>query len=79
MKILLIYPPKNPKVLTPSNFEPLALEILASSITSHEIKIVDLRFEKFQSFIKILKSYQPDIVGLSANNTIQINQSKSII
>ena len=79
MRILLIYPPKNPEVLVPSNFEPLAFEILANTVTSDEVKILDLRFEPASILDKILTYETPDIIGITVNNTIQVNQSKQIL
>ncbi|MFO7891022.1 MAG: radical SAM protein [bacterium] len=79
MNILFIYPPINSKVLVPCNFEPLALEVLASKLNAHNVKIVDLRFESEKNFIKIIKTFSPEIVGISVNNTIQVNQSKMIL
>lgn len=79
MNILFIYPPISPKVLVPSNFEPLALEILASRISNHNVKIVDMRFESEKNFIEIIHNFNPTMVGISVNNTIQVNQSKNIL
>ena len=79
MNILLIYPPKNPKTLTPSNLEPLALEILAATVRSHNVKIIDLRFDTISKLDLLLKNYCPDVVGISVNNTIQVNQSKYVL
>ncbi|MEJ2627567.1 MAG: radical SAM protein [bacterium] len=79
MNILFIYPPISSKVLAPCNFEPLALEVLAPKVHNHNVKIVDLRFESEKNFIKIINTFNPEIVGISVNNTIQVNQSKSIL
>jgi len=79
MKILFIYPPKNAEVLVPANFEPLGLEILANTVISHEVKIIDLRFEPISIVDKALSYDTPDIIGISVNNTIDVNQSKRIL
>jgi len=79
MKILFIYPPKNTEVLVPANFEPLGLEILANTVISHEVKIIDLRFEPISILNKVLSYDTPDIIGISVNNTIDVNQSKRIL
>jgi radical SAM superfamily enzyme YgiQ (UPF0313 family) len=79
MRILLIYPPKNSEVLVPVNFEPLALEILASTVTSDEVKLIDLRFEPTSILDKILTHDTPDVIGITTNNTIQVNLSKQIL
>ena len=79
MKILFVYPPRSPKVLAPSNFEPLALEILASTVSDHEVKIIDLRFESISMLGRLLSSYIPDIVGITVNNTIHVNQALKVL
>ena len=79
MNILFIHPPHNPEELVPSNFEPLALEILASTVHWHNVKIVDLRFETLPHFIKILNDFGPDVAGISVNNTIHVNPAKRIL
>lgn len=79
MRILLIYPPNNPYVLAPSNFEPLALEILAALVPDHQVIVFDMRYETFSSLLKILHSYQPEITGLTCNNTLHVNKSLEIL
>ena len=79
MNILFIYPPVSSKVLAPCNFEPLALEVLASKVPTHNLKIVDMRFESEKNFVEIIHSFNPTMVGISVNNTIQVNQSKNIL
>jgi len=79
MNILFIYPPISSKVLSPCNFEPLALEILASKVQNHNVKIIDMRFESDKYLTEIISEFKPTIVGISVNNTIQVNQSKRIL
>ena len=79
MKILFIYPPQSPYVLAPSNFEPLALEILASTVSDHNVKILDLRFESLSILRYLLRSYTPDLIGVTINNTMQVNQALRIL
>jgi len=79
MNILFIYPPHNPEVLIPSNFEPLALEILAQTVPEHTVKILDLRFDHFDQLNHLLSSFKPQVIGLTVNNTIHVNQAKKIL
>lgn len=79
MRILFVKPPFN-KFSFINNFmvcEPLEFEMLAASISSyHDVNIVDLRVENI-SFIEILKTYMPDIVGFSAL-TMEVNIVKQL-
>jgi len=79
MNILLIYPPHNLEILSPFNFEPLALEILASTVPEHAVKIFDLRFDTFDQLNYLLSTFQPRVVGITVNNTIHVNQAKKIL
>jgi radical SAM superfamily enzyme YgiQ (UPF0313 family) len=79
MRILLIYPHHNPHILAPTNFEPLSLEILASTVPNSVVNIVDLRFEPISEVGSLIDSYRPDIAGITVNNTIQVNKTKEII
>ena len=79
MKILFIYPPQSPYVLAPSNFEPLALEILASTVSGHNVKILDLRFESLSILRHLLRSYTPDLIGVTVNNTMQVNRALRVL
>lgn len=64
MRVLLIQPPlsSNPFISKFGISEPLAFEILASTIPHHDVKILDMRLEN-----KLLKneieSFRPDVVG----------------
>jgi radical SAM superfamily enzyme YgiQ (UPF0313 family) len=79
MKILFIYPPKNNKALAPSNLEPLALEILAATIPSHDMELLDLRFESFPKLERKLSQFKPEITAISVNDTIQVYQAKAVL
>jgi radical SAM superfamily enzyme YgiQ (UPF0313 family) len=79
MRILFIYPPNNPHVLTPSNFEPLALEILATLVPGHDVLILDMRYESYASLKQALSHFRPDITGLSCNNTVQVSRSVEVV
>ncbi len=79
MRILLIYPPNNPHVLAPSNFEPLALEILAALVPEHDVMILDMRYESYPSLKYALDHFRPDITGLSCNNTEQVSRSVEVM
>ena len=64
MRVLLIQPKhcSNSFVLSSSVAEPLACEILASTIPQHDVKIFDLRLEK-TTLSEELTAFQPDVVG----------------
>ena len=79
MNILFIFPPHNQKVLIPANFEPLAFEILTQTVPEHTVKILDLRFDHFDQLNHLLSSFKPQVIGLTVNNTIHINQAKEIL
>jgi len=79
MKILLIQPPNNPATLAPSNLEPLALEILAATVASDEVQILDLRFEPAGKLDATLNDFRPDVAGISVNNTIHVNLARNIL
>ena len=79
MNILFIYPPHNPNVITPTNFEPLAFEILAKTVPEHTVQILDLRFDHFDQLHHLLSSFNLKVIGLTVNNTIHVNQAKKIL
>lgn len=64
MKVLLTQPPhcSNSFVYKSSIPEPLACEILASTIPQHDVKILDMRLDK-NTLSKEIESFQPDVVG----------------
>ncbi|MCP4581198.1 MAG: radical SAM protein [candidate division Zixibacteria bacterium] len=78
-KVLLLFPPQNEKVLAPTNFEPLPLEILAATVPRHSVKIIDLRFDSLSYLKQVLLSFSPDIVGITVNNTIDVNAALKVL
>lgn len=76
MKILLVKPPKNKKVLTFSRTEPLELEYLASAVKEHEVKILDMRIDR--DLMKRLEQFRPDFVGTTAY-TCDVNMAKDVL
>lgn len=65
MKVLFIQPPPgaNSIVTKLAIPEPLAYEILASTIAHHDVEIFDMRLDK-QTLRKKLEEFQPDVVGV---------------
>lgn len=66
MKILLIQPELNPYTLTYKRLslsEPLALEIVASYLSHHEVKVLDLQID--DDLVECIQSFQPDVVGVT--------------
>ena len=67
MKVLLVRPPVPKYTIGLKHImicEPLELEYVAAGLESHEVKIVDLILEK--NLPKILKNFNPDVVGTSS-------------
>lgn len=65
MRVLLIQPEFNKRMLNVGRVEPLALEILASTIEKeHDVEILELQYDK--NLYKKLRNFSPDIVGISA-------------
>ena len=64
MKVLLIQPPhcSNSFVYKSSIPEPLAYEILASTIPHHDVKILDMRLDNIR-LSEELENFRPDVVG----------------
>ena len=77
MKVLLVKPYTDLNVARKLqegflHLEPLELEITAAGIDEkHEARIIDLSVEKNprELFFKIIKDYQPDLIGFSAYST----------
>jgi len=70
MKILLIQPPLNPNIIGAGIAyltEPLALEVIASSVPNHYISILDMRIDS--NLEQKLKNFNPDIVGITGCTT----------
>lgn len=74
MRILLVQPPVSGITAKNRIVEPLALEILASTILhTHEVKIVDLRIE--ENFKDMLYVFKPNVIGF----TCYISQKKYVL
>lgn len=72
MKIILIFPTIiNPEYGLPRT-PPLGISYLGTVLKKkgHKVKLIDLRLPKYTQdyFIKVLKSFKPDIVGVSATS-----------
>ncbi|MBI5575169.1 MAG: cobalamin B12-binding domain-containing protein [Deltaproteobacteria bacterium] len=80
MKILLIQPQSNPRSKIFDSFilhEPLGLEYVAAGVRDHhDVRILDLRLEG--GLEENLKSFQPDIVGVTAF-TVQMKNALEIL
>src|SRR5437867_5502311 len=68
MKVLLVEPREHPQVLGLSKFicvEPLALEIVATSLLAHghEVRILDMRHDP--DLEGTLKAFEPALVGIT--------------
>src|SRR6056297_680326 len=61
MKVLLIYPPQSPCAIAPSNFEPLTLEVLASTLPNHEVTVFDMRFETLSALEHLIQARDFDL------------------
>ncbi len=67
MKVLLVRPPVPKFTIGLKNImlcEPLELEYVAAGLTGHEVKILDLLIER--NFKKVLRIFNPDVVGTSS-------------
>lgn len=80
MKILLVHPKANVKVVLKDKFsmhEPLALEYVAAGVMDrHDVKILDERIE--DCFQNTLMEYQPDVVA-TTGYTIHVGNCKKIL
>jgi radical SAM superfamily enzyme YgiQ (UPF0313 family) len=80
MKILLVYPKVNKKVVLKdelSMHEPLALEYIAAGVMeNHDVEILDTRID--DSLTETLERFGPDIVG-TTGYTIHLNNCKQIL
>ena len=79
MKVLLIHPPDSKESLTPGRFEPLALEVLAATIPDHETRILDLRIDNFGELDNQLTGFQPQVAGITVNNSVHVKQARRIV
>lgn len=78
MKILLIQPAQERGLgfRRLAVVEPLGLESIAGVLSSHEIKILDLRLENH--LLQTLQSFQPDFCGINCSFTIDVYQTLEI-
>jgi radical SAM superfamily enzyme YgiQ (UPF0313 family) len=76
MKILLIKPPLNPRLIAPSRGEPLELEYLAAAVQEHKVEILDMRIDS--RLAKKLDEFKPDFVGLTGY-TCDANTVKAVL
>jgi hopanoid C-3 methylase len=69
MKFLAVHPSS----LMYSRFflrlEPLGLELIAEAAcqAEHEVKIIDLQVENHKDYFRMIRKWQPDVVGFSCN------------
>jgi magnesium-protoporphyrin IX monomethyl ester (oxidative) cyclase len=47
--------------------EPLGLELVAEAVrkAGHNVRIIDLQVENRAAYVRLLKSWQPDVIGFS--------------
>ncbi|MFH1548721.1 MAG: radical SAM protein [Candidatus Omnitrophota bacterium] len=79
MKILLIEPPPNSHDIVTGVVglaEPLALECVASGISEHEVKILDMRIDR--NLQRELEKFKPDIVG-TTSNVVEVYIAKKLL
>jgi radical SAM superfamily enzyme YgiQ (UPF0313 family) len=76
MKILLIKPPFNPNLISPSLGEPLELEYLASAASGHKVNILDMRIDR--DLLKKLETHNPDLVGITSY-TCDVNTAIEVL
>lgn len=79
MRILLIQPERKGKTIGFDQMvfcEPLGLEVIAGALNEHEVRILDMRINDGLS--QTLKSFNPDICGISCSYTIDYSSSLRI-
>src|SRR5579884_784062 len=76
MRILLVQPPEGTafgvsKVFLP---EPLGLELVAASLTpdGHDIRLIDLRVDKWSALERELREFKPHAVGIACAFTSEV-------
>lgn len=74
MKVLLVRPCLNKKTTTVKNFmfgEPLGIECVSRILKEqgHEVMLLDLLVERISKLKKMIKKYQPNIVGFTSQCT----------
>jgi len=76
MKILLVKPPLNRNIISPSGGEPLELEYLAASVKEHDVEILDMRVDR--RLHRALETFRPQVVGLTGY-TCDANSAKAVM
>jgi hypothetical protein len=79
MNVLLIHPPDPKECIAPGRFEPLALEVLAATIPDYNTRILDMRIEGRHALENTLKKFEPQVAGITVNNTLHVNKAIQII
>jgi radical SAM superfamily enzyme YgiQ (UPF0313 family) len=67
MRVLLVKPHLSPSTLTGGDYlesEPLELEYLAAGLVSHDVDLIDMRYEK--TLESKIAGFQPDVVASTA-------------
>jgi len=49
--------------------EPLGLQLVAQAVrkAGHDVRIIDLQAENHAAYVRLIKSWQPDVIGFSCN------------
>ena len=76
MKILLVKPPLNRRLIAPSRGEPLELEYLAAAVKEHDVEILDMRIDPH--LVQKLETFKPHFVGLTGY-TCDANSAKAVM
>lgn len=79
LRVLLIHPPENKFSIAPGRLEPLGLEVLAACIPNHDVHIIDLRVDTYRELDFQLRVFNPQVAGLSVNNTIHVPETLSLL
>src|SRR5262249_15597250 len=82
MRILLVQPPEGTtfgvsKVFLP---EPLGLELIAASLSQdhHELRLIDLRLERWSVLERELSVWKPHAVGVACSFTSEVIRVREI-
>lgn len=82
MRILLVQPPEGTtfgvsKVFLP---EPLGLELVAASLTpdGHEMRLIDMRLERWSALERELRDFKPDAIGIACAFTSEVIRVREV-
>src|SRR5262249_3032552 len=82
MRILLVQPPEGTtfgvsKVFLP---EPLGLELVAAALTpdGHELRLIDLRLDRFARLERVLREFKPQAVGVACAFTSEVMRVREV-